>query len=247
MTDLAAAFLLLTRIPVPWDRISTEPPDHARSVWAAPVVGWVVGAVGGAAVLAGTGLGLPEIAVAFLAVASQVLATGAFHEDGLADVADGFGGSPQREKKLEIMKDSRIGTYGGLALIVSVGLRVSAIADLAPTVAALGLIAAGAASRVSICALLAALPSARPEGLGSLLRAPSPKETLAALTLGGAPALLGLGVVTGAIALGAAAAGGALVALAAKRQVGGYTGDVLGAAQQLAEIAFLLALAAVQP
>lgn len=243
VADIAAAVMLLTRVPVRWERFSSTPPDLARSAWANPLVGLIVGGVGACSLTAARALGLPALAASLLAVGVQCLATGGFHEDGLADAVDGFGGGRTREAKLEIMKDSRVGTYGSLALLFAVGLRVAAIADLPVTIAALGLIAAGAASRAAIVVILRGLDNVRPEGLGATLRQPTNAELLTAVVLGIAPGFVALGTV---LAVGCLAAGvvvAVFVAATARRQIGGYTGDVLGAGQQIFEVSFLLMLA----
>lgn len=235
--------MLLTRFPVRWERFSNAPPDHARSVWANPVVGFLIGGTGGVVLLVASSLGLPAPLSALLAVTAQVLATGAFHEDGLADVADGFGGGQTREAKLEIMKDSRIGTFGGVALILALGLRVGAIGELSPVHAACGLVASGAASRAAIVGMLRFMKSVRPVGLGAALRPPTTIELSAALALGAAPALIAFGAGRGLFCLATASVAVSLLAWIAHRQIGGYTGDVLGAGQQIAEVFLLLALA----
>ncbi len=244
VADVAAALMLLTRIPVRWERFSESPPDLARSAWANPVVGLLVGGIGACTLVSAAWLGLPALPASLLTIVAQCLATGAFHEDGLADVADGFGGGVNRQAKLEIMKDSRIGTFGGLAVVFSVGLRAAAIAELPMSNAALGLVAAGTVSRAAIVAMLWGLESARPEGLGAALRRPARGELVAAVILGVVPAVISLGP---SVALRSTASGLAAVCLlsvVARRQIGGYTGDVLGAGQQACEVVFLLALAA---
>jgi adenosylcobinamide-GDP ribazoletransferase len=244
LVDLRTAVMLLTRLPV--GRGGPEAPDLTRAVWAYPVVGALVGALGGLALAGLTALGLPAAAAAILAVAVQALATGGFHEDGLADCFDGFGGGWTRARKLEIMKDSRLGSYGALALILTLALRVQALALLAaagawPAFAAV--LAAGALSRGSIVALLCALPAARPDGMGSVAGRPGGGVAAAGLILALAPLALTGDAAAAGLALGAAVAIGGGFAWLARRQIGGYTGDVLGAGQQLTETTALLALA----
>jgi adenosylcobinamide-GDP ribazoletransferase len=193
------------------------------------------------------GIGLSPLAAAFLALGAGMAATGALHEDGLADVADGFGGGRDRAAKLAILKDSRIGAYGVLALALSVGLRAALLAALAaPETVALALLATHALSRGPLGGLMWALPPARPGGLagglGRIAGRDAAQGTLLSLALALAFCLpLGFwpGVAAAVVALAAAATVGAV----ARRQIGGYTGDVLGAAQQAAEIAALLTLA----
>src|SRR5690606_31782388 len=147
--------------------LPAAPPHLAQAAWAFPLAGLVVG-LAGAAVLALGGLaGLPAMLAALLAVGATILATGGLHEDGLADLADGTGGAT-REKRLEIMRDSRIGSYGVLALILAVGLRAAAIAALfgQPWLAAAGMVGLAAASRAGMAAGLRLMPPARAGGLG---------------------------------------------------------------------------------
>ncbi len=241
--DFKLAYGFLTRLPAPF-----HVPDAAgglgRALRLAPLVGLVVG-VGGALVswIAIGGLGLPPLPAALLTVAATVWITGALHEDGLADVADGFGGAFERRRKLAIMRDSRIGTYGVLALILSVGLRAAALAVLAgPEVVTAALVAAHALSRGLLPSVMLVLVPARDEGLAATAGRPGVPDALIGLGLGLLLAVLAAGVLglgLGVAALAAAAATG-LIAL---RQIGGYTGDVLGAVQQAVEIAVLLAAA----
>jgi adenosylcobinamide-GDP ribazoletransferase len=196
----------------------------------APLVGLVVGVCGAlVAWLALGGLGLPPWPAALLTVGATVWITGALHEDGLADLADGCGGAFERSRKLAIMRDSRIGAYGVLALILSIGLRGAALAALAAP--------AGPETAV-------VLAPARDDGLAAAAGRPGLTDALTAVALALALAALAVGP---GLALGfalAALAAAAVTAAIAARQVGGYTGDVLGAVQQTAETAALLAAAA---
>jgi adenosylcobinamide-GDP ribazoletransferase len=215
-----------------------------RIAWAAPVAGAAVGLVGSLILALATVLGLPPLLRAGLATAALVAVTGALHEDGLADVADGFGGGSTRERKLEIMRDSRIGAYGAVALALALILRVGALAaslDGPFGRAALSLILVAAISRAGALMPLALLPAARADGAGaaagrlegSALAAAWGSALVIALGAG----LVALGLVHALVAAlmsGAAALG---VVAMARRAIGGQTGDVAGAAQQCAEIA----------
>ncbi|OYX42734.1 MAG: adenosylcobinamide-GDP ribazoletransferase [Rhodobacterales bacterium 32-67-9] len=233
--ELRLAFLLLTRLPV--GAIRGAAPDMASSSWAWPVVGVAVGVI--AALGAGIGhwLGLPPAMAAILALTASVLATGGMHEDGLADVADGFGGGHDRARKLEIMRDSRIGSYGVLALVLVTGFRGLGIAEpVAGGTATAALIGIAAASRAVLPAALLIVPPARADGLGRSAAGSDPRPALIAAAIG-ALCLLPLGFGTAlAIAFAVALAATAIAALA-MRQIGGQTGDVMGAIQQLAECA----------
>ncbi|MEB3418895.1 adenosylcobinamide-GDP ribazoletransferase [Salipiger marinus] len=239
LAQAQVALMLLTRLPA--GGLETAPP-MARSVWAWPLVGALVGGIA-ALVYGAASLVLPPMACALLAMAAAVLATGGLHEDGLADCADGFGGGTTRARKLEILRDSRIGSYGVLALGLVLALRATALAHLPPAQAMTALVAMGAASRALLPLWLRLLPPARADGLGRAAMGPTRGGVLVAGLLGLA-ALLLLGpvaaLVTGAAMLAASAAFAGL----ALRQIGGQTGDVLGAQQQVADLAGLLALLA---
>ena len=242
--DLRTALGFLTRLPVP----PLEPdlgPDLARATRAMPLVGAAIGAFGAMAFWLAGALALPPGAAALIAVAATILVTGALHEDGLADTADGLGVSAEPARRLEIMRDSRSGAYGVLALIFSVGLRAAALAAIAaPGPAAAALIAAHALARALPVAVMAWAPLARDDGLAAGTGHPPDEHAWTALGLGAVIALVFLGLGAGLAALIA----GGLAAFAAIRlaraRIGGYTGDVLGAIEQLGEVAVLLAAAA---
>ena len=237
--DFRLALSFLTRIPVSLAG-APEPNGLARAMRLFPLVGALIGAmVGGIDLLAL--MVLPPWPAALLAIAFGLLLTGALHEDGLADCADGFGGGRDKEAKLSIMRDSRVGTYGVLALILSVALRAAAIAQLANPAAAL--IAAHALSRALLPGLMRVLPPASATGLAASAGTPAKADFLIAILIAiliSAP-LLGLWLVP---ALGVAALVFAATAALARRQIGGYSGDVLGALQQTCEIAVLLTILA---
>lgn len=211
-----------------------------------PAVGAVVGAMAALVLLAAVALGLPPAVAALSALAAMTLITGALHEDGLADFADGLGGGACRDDKLRIMADSRIGTYGVLAVAFAVGLRAAALVSLADgsNAAAGALIAAAALSRATLAAMLRALAPARPSGLSAAAGQPPRAEVVKASAIGIGVAFLALSPNAAVAAVVAAAAGAGAVAWLTRRHLGGHTGDALGAAQQAAETAALLAVAA---
>lgn len=243
VNDLFNAFGLLTRLPLPAGH-SDGVRNFSRSVWAYPLVGGVVGAIGALVWFAGQLTGLGVALSAGLAVATQVLVTGALHEDGLADFADSMGGGHSRERILEIMRDSRIGTYGVLALILILGLRWGGIADLPLHQLLAGLICAGLLGRLAIVLLLALLSPARSDGLGQTVASPPVGAIAAATLFSVAIVFLHLPLITGILIFAVMVATSTIVALLAKRRIGGYTGDVLGAGEQVTEAAVLLVLAA---
>lgn len=246
--DFATATALLTRLPAGTGAVprgTAEPGAVAAAGWAFPLVGAGIGGVGALAYLFAIVLGLGAGPAALLAVLAGIALTGALHEDGLADTADGFGGGRTPDQKLAIMRDSRHGTFGILALVFSVGLRAAALAALTdPLHAGLALIAAHAASRGALPAAMRLLAPARPDGLGAAAGRPSLAVAVAAPVTGAVLALAVLGPRPGVLALLLAGGAVALAAMLARRQIGGYTGDVLGAFQQTGEIVMLLAAAA---
>jgi adenosylcobinamide-GDP ribazoletransferase len=243
LADLHLAALFLTRLPLPaLDRV--EAGGLARAMTAFPVVGAAIGAAAGLVFVVGDAV-LPSVVAALLAVLAGILATGALHEDGLADSADGLGARGDRERRLEVMRDSRTGAFGVVALMFSVLLRVACVAEAPSGWAGLGaLVAAAALSRGLIPALMQVLPPARADGLGA--GAGTPDISVAAIAAGLGLIFTFAGLGTGA-AVATVCAGLAVAAVAAlaRRLLGGYTGDVLGAAQQAAEIAILVAAAGV--
>ena len=245
-SDLRAALLFLTRVPMRAARAESDGAPLGRAVRAFPIVGALIGLVAGIAYAIAAGIGLPDIVAAVLAIAAAALVTGALHEDGLADMADGFGGGSTRERKLSIMRDSRIGAYGVIALVVVLAAKVGAIADLAdtgPVIAAM--VAAAAVSRAAMPAVMLWLEPARAEGLAADAGRPPSTHVWTGIALA---AVLAVGLLTwsGLVAFLIAGVGTAGVAWLAERQIGGHTGDVLGGVQQISEVLFLLTLAAVR-
>ncbi|MBP0441027.1 adenosylcobinamide-GDP ribazoletransferase [Tianweitania sediminis] len=239
--EMFACLGFFTRLPIPAYRLARD--GFGRALWAAPLAG-VVPAFGAATMLGvGHALDLPPLASAVLALLATLLITGALHEDGLADVADGFGGGATRERKLEIMKDSRIGTYGVAALVLSLLLRASLMAALVPFgfwTALAVLIAAHCASRALLPAMMHDLPNARSGGVSAGVGRVPLESAMIALALG-AVLLAPPGVAAAFLsALLLASCYGALRWLAL-RQIGGQTGDVLGSLQQAGEVAVLIA------
>jgi adenosylcobinamide-GDP ribazoletransferase len=237
------AVQFLTRLPTP-ALADFEPGWITRSARYFPLVGLLVGAACAGVLLAAGQLWSGPLP-ALLAVAAGMLITGGFHEDGLADAADGLGGGQTPSRRLEIMKDSRIGTYGVLALGLVLASKIAALAALPPATAALALVAAHGAGRVAAVAVM--VRQAHVSDPASAKYKPAPDgvrgaELLVAALLGLWPlALLGGAGLVGA-AVGAVLA--LLLAATARRLIGGYTGDVLGAVEQVCELGVLLGVAA---
>jgi len=246
--DFVAAARFLTRLPL-GRFVAPATGLLARSMRAFPLVGALVGAIGWAAFEIAARLGLPGFLAALIAVLATVLATGGLHEDGLADTADGFGGGEDRARKLAIMRDSRSGAFAILAIVFSLALRGGALAALTPIVIGSiepgpALIAAHVVSRAALPILMRVLEPARSDGLGASAGQPDVAAALWCLLLALLAAILCLGAAHGIIAILVTAAFLAGFAALARQQIGGYTGDVLGAAQQIGEIAMLLTAAA---
>ena len=244
LTDLLTATMLLTRLPVArFGRVGGRS-DLARCVWAFPVVGLAVNAAGGLVYGLAHWAGMSPLLAAGWSLAVTMIGTGALHEDGLADTADGFGGGVTPARKLEIMRDSRIGSYGVLALLLSAIIRTAAIAALSrPGPVITALVLAGMLGRGGILVLLLVLRPARSDGLGASMAGTRASSAAAGLGLAIAAALLALPAMTAMTAvipgLGCCLAAARL----AYRQIGGYTGDVLGAVEVAVECVVLTVIA----
>jgi adenosylcobinamide-GDP ribazoletransferase len=241
VSGFLGAVSFLTRVPTGTG--VREPAELARFVPWFPLVGAMVGLVVGA-VAAGALRLFPPLAAATLAVVAGVALTGAFHEDGLGDTADALGGGWDRDSTLRILKDPRLGTFGVVAVAASLLLRVGSVAALAPAAALAALPAAHALGRAAAVGAMAAFPVAGGAGLGAAyVQALSRRRAFLGLAAGLAIAVALLGAVALWAALALALAAWLLGRLAVRR-IGGVTGDVLGAIEQLGEIVVLLAAAA---
>jgi adenosylcobinamide-GDP ribazoletransferase len=253
-TDLARCLRFYSRLPVPalpWEADPHALPDFRAMAPFVPLAGLVLGLIPALVLLLALRLGLGSFLAAALAIAAMTAATGAFHEDGLADTADGFGGGVTVERRLAIMKDSLIGSFGGSALVLAFLLRIGSLSALAerlpPAGAAGAIVAAAMVSRVAGLMPLTLLPPARRDGASAAVGQPSGSglsaaaalaaivaAILAALNGWSLPALPLMLVLPALVGLG-------LTRLSA-RLIGGQTGDVAGAIQQLAEIAAMIGL-----
>jgi adenosylcobinamide-GDP ribazoletransferase len=242
--ELSAAVLFLTRLPLPrhaQDSGAVSRGAVSQAVWAFPLVGFVVGLIGAVVYAIADRLVQFSWPAAGLAIAATLLATGALHEDGLADTADGFGGGDTRERKLDIMRDSRIGSYGVCALAVSILIRASAVAGLTdPGLVAAALIAAHSGARAAMAAVMSVLAPARRDGLSFGAGQPSGPRAAIAVAIGLLIVIFCLGPAHALVAVIVLAIVVALLAWLSVRQIGGQTGDVLGAVEQVSEIVILL-------
>jgi adenosylcobinamide-GDP ribazoletransferase len=241
--DLLSAAALLTRLPLPNHRGT-----GGGSAWAWPLVGSLLGALAAGVASAALWLGITPGVTAVLVLGTQALLTGALHEDGLSDTADGLFGGWTRERRLEIMKDSRVGSYGVLALVLVTLARWQAVTALLVFDANWGghwvaLVATGALSRAPMALMMALLPNARGSGLSHATGQPS--QTTALVGMGVAVTIaIFLAGWAGLIMALAAFVVAVLLSILALRRIGGQTGDILGASQQLAEVACLAVLSA---
>ena len=241
--DLRIAISLCTRLQI-GPALPAGDGDVARASWAFPVAGLVVGLFGAAVYWLASRVHAPPLPASALAMTATILLTGAMHEDGLADTADGFGGGKTRENKLEIMRDSRIGTYGACALVVSLMLRWSALAEIAdPRFITIALISAHVSARAALPIFMSFVPPARTDGLSTSAGQPPRQSAAIALMLGAVCLLFGLGPSGAFVGVLALSSIGLVLARLAIKQIGGQTGDVLGALEQASEAAILLTAA----
>ncbi|SEL10426.1 cobalamin-5'-phosphate synthase [Roseovarius azorensis] len=240
--DVPLALGLLSRLPMP----VRDTARGARAAWAYPLAGVLIGSLAALGGLGALWLGLPAPVAALVALSLMIALSGALHEDALADTTDGLCGGWTPERRLEIMKDSHIGSYGVIALCLSLGARWSALwmlYQVSPATATSALIVSATLSRAMMPLLMTALPHARTTGLShNVGRAPGSTAALG-LAIALVMTLLLLGG-AGMSAIAVAALTTLALALIARARIGGQTGDILGATQQLAEIAILFSLLA---
>jgi adenosylcobinamide-GDP ribazoletransferase len=242
------ALQFFTRLPIPrWVGFESDWLQHASRYF--PLVGFVVATIA-AAVYTVSALVLPAPVAAILSTAASIYVTGAFHEDGFADTCDGFGGGMTRERVLEIMKDSRVGAYGAIGMTCMLGTKVATLAMLPPVTAIVALFVAHPLSRLAATALIWRMTYARSEGKSKPLA-----QQMTGMEFGIAAVsvlLPALGLVVAGLmqarVLGACVIAAALAAIwlarTFDRRIGGYTGDCLGAVQQLAEVSVYLVVLA---
>jgi adenosylcobinamide-GDP ribazoletransferase len=239
IADARVAVAFLTRLPLGGGELTAAGLSRAAGWF--PAVGLIVGGVM-AATRALAGLALDPVAATVLALLAAVVVTGGFHEDGLADAADAMGAHATRARKLEILRDPRVGTFGALALVFAVALPLAALAPLDGGRFARAALVGHVLGRWSTLPQSLALPAARPGGSGALVRV-SPAGLAAGTCVALGTALLAGGV-AGAVAVGVACAVTVVGGLSALRVLGGVSGDTFGAVNKLVEIATYLTLAA---
>ena len=237
--ELRVALMFLTRLPA--GTLDAPVPTLSECKWAYPLVGVPIGFIAWFAHVVLLGVGAPESIAAVMVLGTLAMLTGALHFDGLADFADGIGGGRDTQHCLEIMRDSRIGSYGVLALVVACALWISAVTDLGTQANLWVFVSISVTSRFAMVSLLQTLPAARSEGLGSAAGAGQSSAFVfgAILSL---ILMLAMGF-AGIIALIVMATVTFFVGWRALKRIGGQTGDVLGAAQLLTEVAGLTTMA----
>lgn len=241
---------LFTRLPLPEfeekSPLDVELIKPLNAAWAYPFVGFIIGVLSASVILLCSFLSIPTTLSAILALLVSVILTGSLHEDGLSDFLDGIGGGKNKEEKLRIMKDSHLGSYGGIAMLFSLAARGAAIASLAPMTAAAAVIAAHTIARGSLVLPLHWYPPAKPDGVavaatgwvsGAITAFVLVSTLLLTLIVMPSPATTLIAWLAGSLVI-------ILTARYAYNRVGGYTGDVLGACEQFAEIAVLWYIAA---
>jgi adenosylcobinamide-GDP ribazoletransferase len=253
--DARICLIFFTRIPVSWPE--DLPRERiTRAFQAAPIVGLTTGLIGALVYALSFWIFGGSVHIcATLAVAAQVIATGAFHEDGFADFFDGVGGGKSPGTRLEIMRDSRIGTYGSAALMLAFILKIFLIAEIAQVwQAGLCLIISGTLARVALVHFMTLVKPAAQDGVSAEAGQPTQFEATTATIIGGVISGVSvilafqLGFIMPAIgAVAGAAMGAGLIGLLSAKHLGGQTGDALGASAVAAELGALAGLVALMP
>ena len=239
ISDISAAFSLLTHLPIPVDH-ELAGKRAAYATWAYPLVGASLGLLAGLIGCTLYWFGAPSHIAALVSLISLVIFSGGLHEDGLADCADGFGGAYEKNHRLEIMKDSRIGAFGAIALILLLIGRTETMGALISNAFIPALIAVGATSRLTMVLAMYAMTNARGSGLASTVGKPPETSLIIAIITTLLLCFLMIGW-SGIFVFGWAIIAASVMGFIAYRSIGGYTGDVLGAMQQCAELAALAA------
>ena len=255
LDDARSCLIFFTRIPIPWPE-DLPRTRITRAFQAAPIVGLVIGLIGALVYALSFWAFNGSVHIcATLAVGAQIIATGAFHEDGFADFFDGVGGGQNSASRLEIMRESRIGTYGSAGLLLALLLKVFLVAEIAFVwQAGLCLIISGTLARVALVHFMAMVKPAAEDGISAEAGQPTSFEATTATIIGsvivGVSLILAfqLGFIMPAIgALAGAALGAGIVGLLSIKHLGGQTGDALGASAVAAELGALAGLVALMP
>lgn len=245
ISEIRLAFSFLTILPIAVSGVDEEEIDLSSCVWAFPLVGVSLGLLAGLVYYFCWIIGLSSLLAALASISALVLFTGGLHEDGLADLADGFGGGRDSEHALTIMRDSTLGTYGTLALILIIGGRVGAVSQIGTTEPGFvisALISAACLSRTCCLLVIAGLPPARSAGLGHSIRNPDTTNLMGAGALCLICIILLLDYKSLLLSVGVAVMITILLLKQARKKIGGFTGDVIGATILFSELAVLLCI-----
>ncbi len=242
IVDFFAAIMFFTRIPITWSNFSEEAPDLTRAAWSFPLVGFVIGLMSGVLGEICLALGLSNFLACSVAISLAVLLTGAFHEDGLADMADGFGAGGSPERVNEIMHDSRLGTYGVISLILGLMIRISVLATLVELGYSLAIMLSigFATGKLSIILARNFIEPSNYAKQGSILGEVSPINLLSAVLIWFIPTIFIVPLI--GIIMGMLLVFGLVFFLKIRtvHYLNGVTGDVLGATSFLSELLFLI-------
>ena len=246
ISQFAEALTFLTRYPLP-RRLFSRQPAGAKAAWAFPIAGVLAAALPALFLAALLAVAAGPLLAALLALTVYALVTGGLHQDGLADSADGLLGGRDRGHALEIMKDSRIGSFGVLALMFLTGIKAASLADISGSGDAPAMfVAAAAVGRAAMVFHWHALPAARTDGVARRLGQPAVTETALAILSAIVVMLLAGGAIDPIRAMGIAALATALTtglfSVFVRRRIAGHTGDTLGATAEIGETTFLTAL-----
>ena len=244
IVDLFAAVMLFTRVPVKWSLVSTQPPDLTRASWSFPLIGLLVGILSGILGDLCIYIELPIFLSCVTAIAFSVILTGAFHEDGLADMADGFGAGGSAETINRIMHDSRLGTYGTTALILGFLFRVGVVLSLVELGYSLMVVLAFgfATGKLAVILIRNLFDTSVFSKTGSIIGQVTAKNLIIAMLIWFVPLitvfpffgiLVGITFVLVVIVL---------IGQMSSQKLGGLTGDVLGATAFASELIFLFSL-----
>lgn len=244
MDDLQICLIFLTRIPIPGGLVLSNP-SLAQACRFFPVIGALLGVIGAIVLAVTHQFGLPQNASVLLAIAAIVIVSGGLHEDGLSDTADGLGGGIDKERRLEIMKDSRVGSFGVIALIICICLKWAGLAALPIGSAAMAVFVSAVISRGTLPVFMRYLPTVKEEGLSAQVGQPDFDRVAISILITLAAALIGLGFWLTIYVVLVLALITSAMAFWVKIKIGGQTGDILGAFQQIAEISVILTIAAV--
>ena len=243
--DFFAALMLFTRIPINWSYFSNEPPNITRAAWSFPIIGFLIGILSGIIGDLCIAIDLPIFLSCVIAISFSVILSGAFHEDGLADMADGFGAGGSAETINRIMHDSRLGTYGTAALILSFLMRLGLVMSLVELGYSLMVILAFgfAAGKFAVILIRNFFDVSIFSKTGSIIEQVTIKNFMIAFVLWFIPMAIALplfGILFGILLISLVVV---LMGQMSKRKLGGLTGDVLGATAFVSELIFLLGIA----